>query len=326
MELRLTRARRIYSDGLHNAFTGITRLGDSLLVCFRSGTSHVSWDGAIRVIASTAGAEWTTVAHHVMPNVDLRDPKVVTFENSAMLYCGGRGPDSPLRCFASRSPDGRTFGDLKPLQGIPEGHWLWSVRPHGEWLYGAAYHSEAAQCHVALYSSVDGLDWGKVADFPVPGNEVAFDFGEDGRLWALVREDRQGSVPTLCVAQPPYTAFNSVTRLPIRLQGPMLKRLGGTCVIVGRRWDEPGRRNLRSDLFLLEDGRDLEYIRALPSGGDTSYAGWLDDGLGRGLISYYSSHEHKMDVGWEDEAASPDRAHAEHSTPADIFLADVRYR
>ena len=42
MELRITRARRIYSDGLHNAFTGVTRLGESILVCFRSATTNVT--------------------------------------------------------------------------------------------------------------------------------------------------------------------------------------------------------------------------------------------------------------------------------------------
>jgi len=322
MDLRLTRARRIYSDGQHNAFTGLTRFGESILVCFRSGATHVSWDGAIRAIASTDGETWTPVAHKTMDGVDLRDPKIVAFNGAAMLYCGGRAPDAPLRCFVSIAPDGQAFGELKPLAGLPEGHWLWSVRPLGDRLYGAAYHDT----HAVLLRSADGVAWEEVVDFPIWSDEVAFDFDAQGRLWALVREDWQGCVPALCVAEPPYTSFSSVTRLPIRLQGPMLKRLDGACVIVGRRWDEPGRRNLRSDVFVLEDGQDLRYVRALPSGGDTSYAGWLDDGPGRGLISYYSSHEHKMDTDWEQEQASANTAEAEHTTPADIFLADVRYR
>lgn len=36
--------------------------------------------------------------------------------------------------------------------------------------------------------------------------------------------------------------------------------------------------------------------------------------------------DRKMDVGWAEQAASTDPAHAEHSAPADIFLADVFYR
>ncbi len=322
MELRLTRARRIYADGTHCAFTGITRHDGAILVCFRSGVTHVSWDGVIRVIASSDGESWEPVARLTHPDVDLRDPKIVSWQGAALAYCGGRRQEGPLQSFLAAASDGRSFGDPQPLTGVPEGYWLWSVRPHGEWLYGAAYHGTAA----ILLRSANGVAWEQVADFPIWGNEVALDFDGEGRLWALVREDWQGCVPALCVAEPPYETFSRVTRLPIRLQGPMLKRLDGACVIVGRRWDEPGRRNLRSDVFLLEDGHDLQYIRALPSGGDTSYAGWLDDGPGRGLISYYSSHEFKMDVDWTDEAASMDRAIAEHSTPAAIYLADVRYR
>jgi hypothetical protein len=110
----------------------------------------------------------------------------------------------------------------------------------------------------------------------------------------------------------------------------MLKRLDRGCVIVCRQWDQPndtlGRRNLRTDLFWLEDGQDIRRVRSLPSGGDTSYAGWLDTGTGRALLSYYSSHEHKMDEPHANDAAfARDNAHAEHSTPADIFLADVSH-
>jgi len=324
MELRLTRARRIYADGTHCAFTGVTRHADEALVCFRSGLTHISWDGVIRVIASDDGEDWAPAATLTQTGVDLRDPKIVSWQGSALTYCGGRSQTGPLRSYVSFAADGRAFGPLQPLAGVPEGYWLWSVRPQPAlgWLYGAAYHDTSA----VLLRSADGVVWETVVDFPLWGNEVSFDFDEAGRLWALVREDWYGCIPALCVAETPYDKFSSVTRLPIRLQGPMLKRLDGACVIVGRRWDEPGRRNLRSDVFLLEDGHDLQYVRALPSGGDTSYAGWLDDGPGRGLISYYSSHEYKMDVGWADEAASTDTAVAEHSTPAGIYLADVRYR
>ena len=326
MELRVTRARRVYSDGKHNAFTGITRLGERVFICFRSGLTHVSYDGVIKVIASEDREKWSVVTEKAREATDLRDPKLATFKEQVLLYCGGRSEGSPLRSFVATSTGGRTFGDLTPLEGIPEGHWLWSVKPCGEKLYGAAYTSGETACQVALYCSGDGVRWEKVTDFPVPGNEAALDFDLQGRLWALVRDDRQGCLPTLCAAAPPYAAFASVVRPPVRLQGPMLKRLEGACVIAGRRWDNPGRRNLRTDLFLWEDGHDLAFVRSLPSGGDTSYAGWLDLGPGRGLISYYSSHEHKMDLSWEDEQSKEDVAHAEHSTGADIFLADVSYR
>ncbi len=51
-ELRVTRARKIYSDGRHNAFTGMARLGERTFVTFRSAVNHLTLDGRIRVIAS----------------------------------------------------------------------------------------------------------------------------------------------------------------------------------------------------------------------------------------------------------------------------------
>lgn len=45
---------------------------------------------------------------------------------------------------------------------------------------------------------------------------------------------------------------------------------------------------------------------------------------GRAIVSYYSSHEHKMDV--PIGARPKDSAEAEHTTGADIFLADISYK
>lgn len=326
MEIRVTRARKIFSDGKHNAFTGIAALRGRTFVVFRSGATHMTYDGAIKVIASSDLERWEVAAESSDPGRDLRDPKVASFKGSLFVYYGARQEGKPHQSEVFMSSDGVRFGERQQLRGIPAGHWLWCVRPYEDVLYGTVYQTGVRPCSVALYRTVDGLEWAKLADFPVPGNEVSFDFDQQGRLWALVREDTYGSVPAVCVADPPYSAFKSAVRLPLRMQGPMLKRLEGGCAIACRRWEQPGRRNLRTDLLWLGDGQDLQVIRSLPSGGDTSYAGWLDLGPGAAVISYYSSHEHKMDEPHANNACfAKDGAHAEHSTPADIFLADISY-
>ena len=327
MDLRVTRSQRIHADGRHNAFTGITRAGDRYLVVFRSATDHVSRDGMITVIESTDLEHWQTTAVLSADGTDLRDPKIATLGDSVYLFCGGRSQDGAFASLVSVSADGRSFPEATPVDGVPAGRWLWGIGTHKDLLYGTAYSASAGGEFPTLHQSTDGIAWTTLADFPVPGNEVSIDFGNDGRLWALVRDDSGGSIPSLCTAGPPYASFTSARRLPIRLQGPMLARLEGACVIAGRRWDGPGRRNLRTDLFVVEDGHDIRFIRSLPSGGDTSYAGWLALGPDRALISYYSSHEHKMDVPCPgDDPAPRDPAHAEHTTAADIFLADVSLR
>ena len=327
MELRVTRARKIFGDGRHNAFTGIASFGGKILVAFRSATTHVSGDGRTRVIASADCENWEVVADKGIEGKDLRDPKLVVFKDTLFAYFANCRPEEPRASQCFRSSDGVRFDDGGFLKGVPEGRWLWFARPFGDILYGVAYQTGGREYGVDLYASEDGLTWRKVADFPVQGgNEVSFDFDDEGLLYALVRTDHRGCIPTLCVAEPPYIEFKEVTRLPMRLQGPMIKRLKGGCVIVCRQWDLPGRRNLRTDLFWLGDGEEITRVRSLPSGGDTSYAGWLDVGGGAALLSYYSSHEHKMDEPHErNRVFIKDEANAEHTTPADIFLADISY-
>jgi hypothetical protein len=321
MDMRITRSRRVYTDGKHNAFTSIAAMRGKTFIAFRSGTTHVSLDGVVKVIASTDMQEWQVVAEVGRPGTDLRDPKITTFDGRLMVFSGGRlGSGEPIQSFLIQSSDGVTFSEPVPLRGM-DGRFIWGLQPRGKTLYGSAYEDEV----VSLYASEDGLAWERISDFPVPGNEAYLDFDREGVLWALVREDERGCIPALCTAEPPYASFRSVMRLPLRLQGPMIKRLDGGCVVVCRQWELP-RRNLRTELFWIKDGHDIRRVTTLPSGGDTSYAGWLDTGRGRAVISYYSSHEHKMDEAHADDAVfAQDGAHAEHSTAADILLADVSY-
>src|SRR2546428_7390583 len=75
-EARLVEVRRIWDRAPHNAFTDLVRFRDRWICVFREGRSHVSPDGAIRVITSRDGRDWTSVARLVSAKADLRDPKV----------------------------------------------------------------------------------------------------------------------------------------------------------------------------------------------------------------------------------------------------------
>jgi hypothetical protein len=322
MDLRILGVRKVFSDGQHNAFTGIARVHDRTVIAFRSGANHLSLDGAIKVIASADLQSWEVVAEKRHSSLDLRDAKVATFKGRGLVFTGGRVKDGLVSSMVCGSDDGIRWSDFAPVHGLPGQCWLWGLVPFDDVLYGSAYSPEGA----TLFRSGDGVNWEKLTDFPVFANEVSLDIAADGRLWALAREDRYGCVPAVCTADPPYTRFRSVMRLPLRLQGPLIKRLEGGCAIVCRQWDLPGRCNVRTELLWLEDGREIRRIRTLPSGGDTSYAGWLNLGKGRAVVSYYSAHEHKMDMPHGSEALlAQDDAYAEHSTPADIFLAELSY-
>lgn len=324
MDIRVTRARKIYGDGQHNAFTGLETAFGQTIVAFRSGSRHVSPDGAIRLIASRDREVWKSIACIRHPEADLRDPKMVMLNGRLLVFFAHLPPTGPRRMMRTESTDGQTFRPPEPLQGLDEGHWLWHVREYGGVLYGSAYRRRTGVPVVSLLESRDGLTWSPLMDFPVPGNETWLDFDRDGRLWALVRDDLFGCIPVLCTASAPYDRLDSVLRLPIRLQGPMLKRLDGGCLVIGRQWDDPGGRNMRTDLFWLGDDQPLRRIGTLPSGGDTSYADWRDLTGSRAVVSYYSSHEHWMDsaveTGEEEENPASSAAH-----PSDIFLADISH-
>jgi hypothetical protein len=326
MEFRVIRCRKIFSDGRHNAFTGIASFRDKVYVTFRNGTKHQSPDGKTMVIASADLEKWDVVCERPHPDFDYRDPKIVAFRDRLFVYLDvsshflpperHTGPQS--RVFWSN--DGVHFGPEQAIEGGPGKRVFWWATARGDTLDGAGYAEASGKSMASLFASDDGLRWRPLADFPVPaGNEVALDFDEQGVLWALVRADRTGSVPALCVADPPYTEFKSVIYLPMLLQGPMLKRLPGGSVIVCRTWEKPQYVHERVDMFWLPDGKNLEFIRTLPSGGDCSYAGWLTLSVpgggepGKAIISYYSSHEWKMD--------DPKKA----NYWGDIFLAEVIY-
>lgn len=329
MDIVVTRARRIYSDGRHNAWTGICRHESKVYVSFRSGINHVAPRNTVKLIASADCESWSVVAERgeVSPEIDNRDPKVVSFGGRLFVYyprCRARNPEREITGMVFTSSDGSTFSQPEPVQGLPDRIWVWWMMPREDRLYGTGY----ARGRCLLASSADGLTWEPLTDLPVEaGNEAAFDFDPDGAMWVLVREDSYGCIPTVCVLKPPYRRVDWKLRLPMRLQGPMIKRLPGGCVIVCRQWDSPRglRRNTRTEMFWLADGELPRHVCTLPSGGDTSYAQWLDTGPGSAVISYYTSHEHKMAVRPNDPGLAQDHALAEHSTAADIFLADVAW-
>jgi hypothetical protein len=334
IDFRVTRARKVYSDGRHNAFTGMVRLDGRVFICFRSAEDHVAPGGELRIIASADMNKWETAHVASEPTLDYRDPKLVCFGGELCAYFAavpfrdGR-PDSARRAsMVVRSEDGRQFGTPEPLTGLPKGVWLWHVACQGDTLYGTGYSRAENGLYLGtLFRSKDGIAWERLADIPSPGSETFLDFDKNGTLWLLVRRQDQGNVLVLCRADAPYDAISVERQMPMPLGGPFVKRLDHGWIIITRQWDPPGRRNLRTEIFWLGDEAEQpRSITRLPSGGDTSYAAWLDVGPGRAVVSYYSSHEHKIDVAVQDaHLLKKDPAYAEHTTPADIFLADVSY-
>ena len=61
-EPQILSVERIWDQARHNAFTDLIRYQDAWYCTFREGSAHVSADGAIRVLRSTDGEHWNSVA------------------------------------------------------------------------------------------------------------------------------------------------------------------------------------------------------------------------------------------------------------------------
>lgn len=297
---------RIWDRAGHSAFTDITEWNGRLYCCFREGTGHVpGLNGTVRIIASADGANWKSVALLEEKDVDLRDPKLsVTPDGRLMVNMGGsfyRGKDLLRRegrvSFSSR--DGETFEKPVPVRIDAairgEFDWLWRV----SWLdgrgYGVVYQPDPKGWGIHLVATADGVAFSRVAAFDLKGkpNETTLRFLPDSTMVALVRregEDRHGFIGS---SRPPYTEW-SWAPLDRRLGGPNFivlpdgRLLGGT-----RAWGSDGKANT-SLVRLGRDGRSSLLI-TLPSGGDTSYPGFVVRD-GKLLVSYYSSHEGKTAI------------------------------
>jgi hypothetical protein len=328
MELRVTKVNKVFSNGIHNAFPSIIRFGDFNYISFRSAANHLSFDGKITVIRSSNLADWEQVASLQINNCDLRDPAMTVKEGQLWIYVGLRKENVFKReTLAYASKDGMNFSQ-QTLTGIPEGYWLWDIVEFKNTLYASAYTRDEeglARQKTCFFSSNDGAVFSPLSNAPAPGGEASIDFSLDGIMYVLLRDDSNGSLPHLAISRAPYKEFDSCKTLPLRLQGPKLKRMNNASVIIGRDWDEPGRRNLRTDIHILEDNRILKFVSTLPSGGDTSYASWLDIAPGKAMLVYYSAHEHCMDYDFDTDIEN-DPAAPEHNFGADIFLAHLCYK
>ncbi len=293
--MRLIAAHRIWDRAPHNAFTDLVRYQGRWFCAFREGAAHVSPDGALRVLTSHDGARWESAALLTSDDADLRDAKLsVTPAGELMLNAAAALHDASRhthRSFAWFSRDGRAWSEPHPI-GDPD-IWLWRITWHRGRAYSVAYATRGGHV-VRLYDSDDGRRFEALvptlfeAGFP---NEATLVFeGDTARC--LLRRDGEPHTGLLGSAEPPYTAWRWQD-LAVRIGGPHMLRLpDGRWVAAVRLYDGRPRTALA---WLDPHAGTLAECLALPSGGDTSYAGlaWHDDRL---WVSYYSSHEDKTAI------------------------------
>ena len=304
-KVRISRVRRVFHNGEHNAFTDLVRFNGDLYLTFRScPDGHmVHPTASVIVLRSRDGEAWDQVHQFSIPHRDTRDPHFLVFKNRLFVYTGTwySGPTTiPIEDYDVNlhlgygvwTDDGTDWSDPIMLEGT-FGHYIWRAESYD----GTAYlcgrrkinfdvtaRGEPRAMESLMLESSDGLVWKKRGTFQeIAGDETAFVFEDDG---AVLGVGRRRSTAELLRSSPPYDHWERVD-LGIHLGGPLVAKWGNYRLIGGRRSKAGGPRTA---LFWL-DGSQLVEIAELPSGGDTSYPGFVELSPTKGLLSWYSSHE-----------------------------------
>lgn len=303
----IVEVKRIWDAGGHNAFTDLLHWQGRWWCTFREAAGHVGGDGVIRVIVSTDGSKWESAAALMEKDVDLRDPKLsVAPDGRLMLVCGGSiylGTKElkGRRPRVSFSKDGRSW--TEPVKILAEGDWLWRVTWHEGTAYGVSYRSLKTATgngeEIFLCKSSDGVTWSVVGKMDVPDrpNETTLRFLPDGRMIAMVRRETGSKLGWFGEARAPFTQW-TWHESNLRWGGPDLVVLPDGRWIAGTRIyakAQGGPAEKTGTIIARVDQFQLTPLVTLPSGGDTSYSGFV---WHEGLLwtSYYSSHEGKTSI------------------------------
>lgn len=323
-DVAVSRVRRVFHNGEHNAFTDLCRFRGQLYLTFRScPDGHmVHPTSSIVVLRSPDGEEWEPVHRFHVPLRDTRDPHFLVFRERLFLYTGTwySGKTALPRDeydlnkhlgYAAWSHDGSTWHSPIMLEGT-FGHYIWRAAAFGDKAclcgrrkrgFEITGRREPENVESLMLESDDGLIWRKRAVFQeTGGNETAFLFEPDGSVLGIGRGGGDSDAQLLR-SRPPYSAWER-TSLGRQIGGPLLAKWGDRYLVGGRK--STSDRGPKTSLCWL-DGEQLREFAELPSGGDNSYPGFVQMAENRALISWYSSHE-------RDDAGQPITA---------IYLAEL---
>lgn len=292
--IELLWAQRAWKAGKHNAFTDLCYFGQRYYLVFRQASSHHSKDGVLRIMSSVQGKKWRTVVVLQNPVADLRDGKLcVTPDGKLQLLAAAAFHDKTQQAYQSYlwySPDGKNWSE--PQAAGEADYWLWRLSWLRDQAYAVAYKCGADR-HIRLYQQNASGQF----DIANPriysegyANEAALLFDSDDKAWCLLRKDPDHG--QLGYSLPPYTQWQWLD-IGCRIGGPQaIFTASGQILAAVRLYDEKVRTSL---VTLNQNTGELTEIIALPSGGDTSYAGMVLQG-DKLLISYYSSHQGRCSI------------------------------
>lgn len=300
--------RIVYTDGLHNENTDLIAWHGATWLVFRGGETAQTGSPLARLKvfrSDDAGDTFRMTAEIFMPDRDIRDPKFVVQDGRLVLYACSRIPGGHVRdagglawVVRTESADGVTW--TPPVKVYDETWMFWRIVRHGGTWYATGYNDGDVQ--VGFFASEDGLSWRRVSlvyeSEPDVPSEAELRFLGDTAV-ALVRLDNGKTLldeghTAVCVARPPWTAWDCGRVLDKRLDGPAWFEHEGRQLVVARKHLPDGRKRtavyeLKGDLADPAAPIELVERAELKSAGDTSYVGVVPIADGQYLVSWYSS-------------------------------------
>jgi hypothetical protein len=328
---------KIWSDGRHNGFPGIARVGNFYYIVFRNAENHFVQDGTPRIIIIRAAADdlgkWTQVGEFATDR-DARDPLV--FDNQGKVQVVYHNKED----YYSQSADGLNWPaprllDTEIVPPRPDNklaltstrRWLFRIRrgPDGAFYSlgrcGIKESKTPGRFGLILYRSEDGVKFkamhtygeGPITGLPSgrgTGHEADVGWSGDGTFMAAIRNSRNDGV--VVVGPPPLGPFRALTTGTMTFGGPALHttKKGGV-LVAGRHRDPVTQLSYVRVSTVMPGGVDNHVI--LPSGGDCAYQSFADGPGDTVFMVYYSSHEHPQ-------------AKGAGRTPANIYLAHLTVR
>lgn len=296
---------KIWDNGSHSAFTSLIHFKGDYYCSFREGESHVfdkkgKAEGKVRIIKSSDGVHWESAALLSKSGYDLRDPKLsITPNGKLMVIIGGSIYED--RKLTGRIPqvsfseDGHVFTDPAPVR-IDESagtgtDWIWRVTWKGEVGYAAMYsligEDKASLC---LLATRDGVTYDQITQFydmPDFPNEATIRFDVNGDMLMMVRREKGSQKGCWGRSSAPFTEW-AWKEMDVRLGGPDFILLEDGLIVMGTR---SHYTSFPKTVLLTGKGSEkFQEVYVLPSGGDTSYPGFIVEG-NQLWVSYYSTHE-----------------------------------
>ena len=300
--------RKIWDGAPHSAFTDLLYFKGAFYCSFREGSGHIpGTDGTVRILRSTDGRNWSSIADIKKAGIDLRDPKLsVTPKGKIMVIMGGSiyrdGKIEGRKPQVSFSDSkGANFSSPEEVKIDPAivswGDWLWRVT----WFKGTGYtidyqigpQERKGPTAMYLLKTKDGKKFEKVSKIDLDGfpNEATVRFASDGKMHVMIRREIDDQMGVWAVSEAPYTNWK-YSKMNVRLGGPNFIFTSNGKIIGGTRLYTP---NVYTALVTGTPEGNFKELVSFPSSGDSSYPGLVIHG-DKLWVSYYSSHEGKASI------------------------------